>query len=240
MNIPLQGLLALYTYGLANLIIIRSTIAQSIALYALSFNIFGFIFLIILASTFHYSSVFAFSYYYIQRRNIFSLFIVILICFLLLINLDTIFGYLPDINNLEFVSSKIEFYFSSDIFESKGLSVFSFLQKSLLIYLVLKYREYVDSKFYGLSYLSLFGILLGILLNYNSVVLLRFAGYFEPFIYIFICILLSHSLKNIKNSLLLFICLILLITKFTYIIYYNYDLIIPYEFFFQDNFKYVY
>lgn len=240
MRIPLQGLLALYTYGLANLIIIRSTIAQSIGLYALSYNFYGFVFLIFIASTFHYSSIFAATYFYIRRINLITLSILVIVTFLIIINLENFIQYYSYIENIEFIKSKVATYFNNDVFEPKSISVVSFIHKSVLVFIILKYRKYVDKKFTGLSYLALFGILLGILLSFYSTVLLRFAGYFEPFIYIYICLLFSSSLCYFKNKLLAFICFLILFTKFNFIIYTNFDLIIPYEFFFQDNFKYVY
>lgn len=240
MHIPLQGLLALYTYGLANLIIIRSTIAQSIGLYALSYNFYGFVFIIFIASTFHYSSIFALTYFYIRRLNLITLSILFLLAFFLIINLENFIQYYSYMQNIEFIRSKVITYFNNDVFEPKSISVISFIQKSVIIYIILKYRKYVDKKFNGLSNLALFGILLGFFLSFYSTVLLRFAGYFEPFIYIYICILFSSSLYFFKSKLLSLICFLLLFTKFTFIIYTNFDLIIPYEFFFQDNFKNVY
>lgn len=240
MNIPLQGLLALSTYGLANLIIIRSTIAQSIALLALSYSTFTFILLILLASSFHYSSFFAISYRIVQRSNLILLLIFVPISFLILVNLDIFLGYLNYFSNLDFARSKIESYFNAENFNSTRLSLASIAHKVFLVYLICKYHKIVDMKFIGLSKLSLFGISLSIVLGFSSSVLLRFAGYFEPFIYIFLCILISESIFSLKNSLLAFACSILILFKFSYVIYLNYDLIIPYEFFFNENFKEVY
>lgn len=239
-NIPVQGLLALFTYGLGNLIIIRSTIAQSIGLYALTFNIIGFIFLIILASSFHYSAIFTFAYYYVRKANILFLFLFLIIFSLFIVNLQLTVGYLPNLNIFDFTKAKIDIYFGGDFSNSTELSLFSIVHKLILIYLIIKYRYLVDKLFTGLSTLALFGVLLGIILSYFSSVLLRFAGYFEPFIYIYIAILFSYSINNLKNYFIGFTCLILLVLKFSYLIYYNYDLIVPYEFFFEEHFKNVY